>query len=55
MAQNWFFLVKYVCQDMKVSGLSMFQFSLGQEIFEFESTLFYLKKQNKCSVWKKFI
>lgn len=42
-----------MCQDMKVSGLSMFQFCLGQEIFEFESTLFYLKKQNKCSVWKK--
>ena len=38
---------------MKVSGLSMFQFCLGQEIFEFESTLFCLKKQNKCSVQKK--
>lgn len=38
---------------MKVSGLSMFQFCLGQEIFEFESTLCYLKKQNKCSVQKK--
>lgn len=35
-----------MCQDTEISGLRMFQFCLEQEIFEFKSTLFYLKTKH---------
>lgn len=35
-----------MCQDTEISSLRMFQFCLEQEIFEFKSTLFYLKTKH---------